>query len=200
MNTKTKALSIITIIAIAAVAATLAYTMQTTVSAQTNNTTNAVADQAVTSPSSSPLNNQNSGGMNFAGGFGGPEGGFGGPGMMMTEQGNFSGPGAFGRCGRGGFVQGGFGQIEVSSEFTANVTAIAKADSDVANLLNSGYNITAVHPIVQTTIDGNGNVVTKALNAELLLESSNGRATVLVSLDQAKVTKIVTLTMTVIEK
>ena len=114
--------------------------------------------------------------------------------------------------GRGGFRGGprgmgpgqefrGFGAIQVSSEFQQNVTNIAKADSDVQNLLNNGYNVTSVRPIITSIIDANGNVVTKATSAELILQKdTTGRALVIVNLDQAKVTKIVTMTKTIIEK
>jgi len=185
MNTKTKALSLLAVVAIAAVAGTIAFSMQSTAAnAQTPND-NAVASDAVSSPTSTLTDNAYNASAVFNGGYLGFRG-------RMVPEGGFGGAG---RCGPGGF-----GQIQVSSDFTANVTTIANADSDVQNLLNSGYNITAVHPIITTTIDGNGNVVTKASNAELILQSTTGRATVLVNLDQAKVTKIVTLTMTEIDK
>jgi hypothetical protein len=100
----------------------------------------------------------------------------------------------FGRCGRG------FGELQVSSDFTANVTNIAKNDSNVQNLITQGYNITAIRPVITTSIDGNGNVVTKATTADLMMLGNNGRAIVVVDLSQAKVTKIVTLTMTEIDK
>jgi hypothetical protein len=97
---------------------------------------------------------------------------------------------------------GGFGQdnVQVSADFTANVTNIAKNDSDVQNLLSQGYNITSIHPVISTTIDGNGNVVTKASTADLTLVGTNGHALVVVDLSQAKVTKIVTMTRTEIDK
>lgn len=179
MNTKTKALSLLAVIAIAAVAGTLVYAMvQPTTNAQTNNT---VASDAVSAPTSSPADNPNNA-SNFNGGY-----------MDFRGHRGFGGPGG---CGPAGF-----GVIQVSSEFTANVTNIAKADSDVQNLLNSGYNITAVRPIISTVIDANGNAVTKASTAELILQKdTTGRAFVLVNVDQAKVTKIVTLTMTEIDK
>lgn len=94
----------------------------------------------------------------------------------------------------------GFSAIQVNSDFTANVTNIAKNDSDVQNLLNQGYNITSIRPVISTVIDGNGNVVTKASTADLTLEGTNGRALVVVDLNQAKVTKIVTMTVTEIDK
>ncbi len=67
--------------------------------------------------------------------------------------------------------------------------------TDVQNLLNQGYNITSIRPVITTTIDGNGNIVTKATSADLILQSTTVRALVVVDLNQAKVTKIVTMTV-----
>jgi hypothetical protein len=90
--------------------------------------------------------------------------------------------------------------IQLSSEFTANVTNIANNDSDVQNLLNQGYNMASIRPNISTTVDDNGNVVTKASTADLTLIATNGRELVVVDLSQEKVTKIVTLTVTEIDK
>jgi hypothetical protein len=108
----------------------------------------------------------------------------------------------FGMGHRGGPNRmGGLRGLQVSSEFTQNVTTIAQGDSDVQNLLSQGYNITSIRPIISTIIDGNGNIATKAATANVLLEGDNGsRAFVVVDLSQAKVTKIVTLTVTEINK
>ena len=46
---------------------------------------------------------------------------------------------------------GGYGNIEVSSEYTAAVNNILGNDTDVANLLSQGYNVTAIHPIIKTS-------------------------------------------------
>ncbi len=62
-----------------------------------------------------------------------------------------------------------FGSIQVSSDFTQNVPNIAKNDTDVPNLLNQGYNITSVRPVINTVIDGNGHIATKAFSADLTL-------------------------------
>ncbi len=97
----------------------------------------------------------------------------------------------------------GFGpkNVDISSDYISNVTAVAKADTDVQNLLNSGYNITRVMPQIKMTIDANGNVALKATNATLLLTNgTTGRALVTVDLTNNKVTQIVTLTNTVINK
>lgn len=111
---------------------------------------------------------------------------------------NFGGMG-FGRHGFGGF--GGFGPVEVSSEFEQNVTNIAKSDTDVQNLLAEGYNITSVRPVIKSVVDADGYVTTKATSAIVMLQKdTSGRASVFVNLEEGKVTRIVILTRTVIEK
>jgi len=93
------------------------------------------------------------------------------------------------------------GFVEVSEEFKENVINIAKNDSDVQNLLNDGYNVTGVRPIIKTIVEGDGSVVTKATIAIVMLEKdTTSHASVWVDLEQGKVTKIVILTRTVIEK
>lgn len=113
-----------------------------------------------------------------------------------------SGPMGFGRRGMGfAHVFRGFGGFEMSDEYKAAVTTILQADTDVQQLLTDGYNVTRIMPIVKTVIDGEGNVVTKATNATVILTKEGaGLAFVLVDLTQNKVTQIVTYTKTVIEK
>ena len=62
------------------------------------------------------------------------------------------------------------------------------------------YNITSIRPIITANIDGSGNIVAKATTANLTLQGTNSRAFVVVDLSQNKVTKIVTLTKTEIDK
>jgi len=155
-------------------------------------------------PAVSTINGTNiggffNGGMGFGGhrmdGFGGPGGmgGLGGPGGIRGLSdfgGNISSP----------MMPGGFGQIQVSAAYTQNVTNILQNDTDVQNLLSQGYNITSITPVMSTSIDGNGNVVTSATTANVILQSTTGRAYVVVDLSQDKVTKIVTITRTEIDK
>ena len=119
----------------------------------------------------------------------------------------FRGPGhgmGFGKHGFGGGPRGafgGFGPVEVSSEFEQNVTNIAKSDTDVQKLLADGYNITLVRPVIKSVVDANGYVTTKATSAIVILQKdTTGLATVTVNIEEAKVTQIVILTRTVIEK
>jgi hypothetical protein len=109
---------------------------------------------------------------------------------------------AYGGCrgfGRHGF--GGFGPAEVSAEYNQTVTSIAENDSDVQNLTAQGYSIIDIRPIIKNVVDGQGNVTLKATTAIVVLKKdTSGYATALVDIEQSKVTEIVTLTRTVIEK
>jgi hypothetical protein len=97
--------------------------------------------------------------------------------------------------------RGGFGFIEVSDEFKENVINIAKSDQDVQALLTDGYNITQVRPNIKTVVEADGTVVTKATSAIVMLEKdTTNHATAWVDLEESKVTEIVILTRTVIDK
>lgn len=182
INRKIMALTLLTLVAFAAVMGGFLLTTQAT---DTNDTTKTTAENittVTTDDSYSVIPDWNIGGM----GFGGPE--FGG------------GPGHRCRGGFGGF-ESGFTSVEVSAEFEEKVINIAKSDMDVQQLLDEGYNVTRVMPIVKTIIDGDGNVVTKATNATVMLEKdTTGRAIVSVDLEQEQVTQIIILTRTVINK
>ena len=96
---------------------------------------------------------------------------------------------------------GGYGSIQVSEEYEQNVINIVENDTDVQNLLSEGYNVTSVRPIISTVIDAEGYVTTRATTAVLMLQKdTSGCAFVSVDIGEAKVTEIVILTRTVIEK
>ena len=186
MNAKTKALLLLSVIAVALVAGSLIFVTQSLAKADT---TTSVATDPETTPSSS-VNATDNVPINF--------GGFGNGPMAMGMETRF---GIGHRMDRG--FAGGFGTqgIQVSADFTTNVTNIAKSDNDVQNLRSQGFNITSIRPVITTSIDGNGNIVTQASTANVLLVGNNGsRSFVVVDLSQAKVTKIVTLSVTEIDK
>jgi Tfp pilus assembly protein PilE len=118
-----------------------------------------------------------------------------------AENNTFLGPPAFGgRCGREG-RRGLSMMITVSEEFKENVLNITESDSDVQQLLADGYNVTYIRPIIETIVEGDGSVVTKATSAVVMLEKdTTGYASVWVDLEAAKVTRIVIITRTVIDK
>lgn len=119
-------------------------------------------------------------------------------GTMMMDQ----GPGEFMRRPGGHHMMdgAGMGNIEVSSEYTANVNAILNNDTDVAAIITQGYNVTAIHPNIKTVVQADGTITTNASTATVFLQGTSGYATVNVDLANAKVTYIVEITRTVIDK
>ncbi|MEM2905919.1 MAG: hypothetical protein QW587_09365 [Candidatus Bathyarchaeia archaeon] len=78
-----------------------------------------------------------------------------------------------------------------------NAINIAQSDSDVQDLLSDGYNITG-RPIITTEVDAEGNVTARAI--VMLQKDATNWASVSVDFQEGKVTEIVILTGTVIEK
>jgi asparagine N-glycosylation enzyme membrane subunit Stt3 len=114
----------------------------------------------------------------------------------MGEQG-FGGP----RGGHCGPRQDSASGIEVSQEYTDNVNAILNSDTDVANLIAEGYNVTSIHPIVKSVVQGDGSITTAANTAVVTMTNgTSGQATVTVDVTNATVTQITTTTRTVIDK
>lgn len=184
INKKTIAISLILLTTLAAAVGTL--TLTAFAAADTNSTTTDTIT-AVTADTSQSINQMQFGGnmmMDSQGssGFGGGPGGHGGHGQAMGDMGSMS-------------------NIEVSTEYTANVNAILGNDSDVQNLIAQGYNVTSINPIVKNIIESDGTLATKATTATVILQNGTaGFATVNVDVANAKVTQIVTITRTVIDK
>jgi hypothetical protein len=171
------ALTLLTVVAFAAI---MGGFLLTTKAADTTSTTDTNTATSTANGNCMDIPSWN----NFSMGFGRPEFG-GGP-----------GPGL-----RGGHGFGGFGPVEVSAEFVQNVTNIAKSDADVQKLLADGYNITLLRPVIKSVVDANGYVTARATSAIVMLQKdTSGRASVFVNLEEGKVTRIVILTRTVIEK
>jgi hypothetical protein len=168
---KTAAMALLLITACAAVIGGLMMTAQAT---ETNSTTSTIADL------NSNANSLQGWGMGD---------------MMTGDQGFGRGP-----RGHGGFM-GGMGNIEISSEYTETINAILENDTDVQNLIAEGYNVTSINPIVKNVIEADGTLVTKATTAIVTLQNgTSGYATASVDVEQAKVTQIVIITRTVIDK
>ncbi|MGA2386817.1 MAG: hypothetical protein ABSG33_09825 [Candidatus Bathyarchaeia archaeon] len=185
MDNKIKVLALISIVVAAAVGTAMVLASQTTAKGETPTVASDVQPQL------SSINATNSNG--FQNGFMG----FAGPRGMGGGHGGHDGFGGFQGFGVNFFngTANGFGPIQVSAAFTQNVTNILNSSTDVQALFNQGWNVTSIRPIITTTIDGNGNVVTQATSANVILQGTDGRALVVVNLTTDKVTKIVTTTI-----
>ena len=186
MDRRIKVLALISIVVAAAFSTVMVLATQALAKADTPGS----VQQAV-QPEVSSINATNDNGfMNGTIGFGGPRGmggGFGG-------SSGFGGFGGFGENFINGTAQG-YGSIQISSDFTNNVTSILNSSTDVQALFSQGWNVTSIRPVITSTLNGDGNVVTQATNANVILQGTNGRALVVVDLTTDKVTKIVTTTV-----
>lgn len=92
--------------------------------------------------------------------------------------------------------------VELSEGFKEKVLGIASGDGDVQKLLSEGYNVSDIKVAhVKLTVQENGQITMEADKAVLLLvKSDGGRAFVEVDLKAEKVTRIVIVNVTVIEK
>lgn len=179
MNRKIKVLALISIVVAAAVGASMVMMLMATAKADTQSSVSQDAQPSLPSFNTTIGNgfsNSNTGGpRGMSGGFGGP-GGFGGNNFLNGTDNTF-------------------GSIQVSSAYTQNVTNILNNSTDVQALFSQGWNVTSIKPVITTTIDGNGNVITQATTANVIIQGTNGRAFVVVDLTTQKVTKIVTTTV-----
>ncbi len=115
---------------------------------------------------------------------------------MMGDQGFGGGPG--GHRGKfGGFTE----NMRISSEYNQTVTNILGNDADVQNLISEGYTVMSIRPKIESVIGADGTITTKATTAIVTLQNgTTGYATVGLDITNAKVTQIVILTRTVIDK
>ncbi len=179
MNRKTTAISLILLTTLAAAVGALTLTAfaATDTNSTTTDTTTIITSDAA----------QNANQLQFDGR------------MMMDSQGFGGGPGGHGGHGEG--FMGGMANIEVSTEYTANVNAILDNDTDVQNLVSQGYNVTSINPIVKNVIGGDGTLTTQATTAIVTMQNgTSGYATVKVDVANSTVTQIITITRTVIDK
>jgi hypothetical protein len=122
-------------------------------------------------------------------------------GIQMMEQGDQGFGGGHGGSGHGTDSFNGMNGIEISSEYNATVTSILESDTDVANLISEGYNVTSINPVVKTVVEGDGTIATKATTAVVIMTNgTSGIASLKVDLENSKVTYITIVTKTVIDK
>ncbi len=179
MDKKTLALTLVLVTISAAVLAGLA---ATTFAAETNPNTNTTTTSSTSDASATSVSGNTASSP------------FEGPGMMVMDRGFLGGRG-HGRFG------GQMENIVISSAFNQTINNILGNDTDVQKLVSQGYNMTAIRPVITTTIAGDGTLTTKATSATLAMQNgTTGYAIVKIDVTNAKVTQIVIYTRTVIDK
>lgn len=90
--------------------------------------------------------------------------------------------------------------VEVSEEYKERVLEIIRGDPDTAKLLEEGFNVTRVKPIIKTYVGADGSVTLRADQALVVLRKDKSFALALVDLKEGKVVKIAIISATLIEK
>jgi len=81
--------------------------------------------------------------------------------------------------------------IEVSEGFKDRVVNILQSNENTSKLLNEGYNITAIRPIIKLVVQDDGNILLKAVGAWVTLhKEGEGVVHVLVDLEKSEVVSI----------
>ncbi|HTY75443.1 MAG TPA: hypothetical protein VMD05_07755 [Candidatus Nanoarchaeia archaeon] len=123
-------------------------------------------------------------------------------GIMTGDQGFGAGPGGMnGPGGRGNAFDRSMWSTEISAAYNQTISNILGNDTDVQKLVSEGYNLTSINPILSSTIGADGTLTTKASAAIVTMQDgTSGFATIKVDITNAKVTQIVIITKTVIDK
>ncbi|MEB3755826.1 MAG: hypothetical protein GSR79_03070 [Desulfurococcales archaeon] len=85
-------------------------------------------------------------------------------------------------------------KIMVSDEFRQNVIGILESNTTTADLINNGYNVTMIKPIIQEVVNGDNTIALHATGAIVILHDNNGshqgNVKVLIDLENGKVVKL----------
>lgn len=90
--------------------------------------------------------------------------------------------------------------VEVSEEYRERVLEIIRRDPDTAKLLEEGYNVTHVRPIIKAYVGADGSVTLRADQALVVLRKDRSLALALVDLREGRVVRIAIISATLIEK
>jgi hypothetical protein len=90
--------------------------------------------------------------------------------------------------------------VQVSLEYNETVMDILRSNEETSELLNQGYNVVSIRPVIRAYIEGDGTVVFKAQQALVVL--SNGSVTVmyLVDISSRAVTHIATINISALKE
>ncbi len=84
-----------------------------------------------------------------------------------------------------------YGIFELSSEFKDKVLSILRSDRNVSRLLDEGYDISAIRPIIKIAVQGDGSAALKVAEVWVsLYKEGEGVVHVLINYGEGKVVKI----------
>ncbi|MEM1744526.1 MAG: hypothetical protein QW730_04955 [Candidatus Nezhaarchaeales archaeon] len=92
------------------------------------------------------------------------------------------------------------GSIKISPEYNETVMNILSSNGDVKNLLNQGYSVVSMRPLVTAYVQGDGTVALKAEKAIVVLSNGNIVVTYVVDITSRSVTHIATINVGAIKE
>jgi len=90
--------------------------------------------------------------------------------------------------------------IQVSSEYNQTVMDILKSNEEVLRLLEQGYSVISIRPIIRAYVEGDGTVVFKAQQALVVLSNGSTTVTYLVDISSGTVTHIATINISALRE
>jgi len=90
--------------------------------------------------------------------------------------------------------------IQVSSEYNQTVMDILKSNGEVLRLLEQGYSVVSIRPIIRAYVEGDGTVVFKAQQALVVLSNGSATVTYLVDIGSRTVTHIATINISALKE
>lgn len=92
------------------------------------------------------------------------------------------------------------GLIQISPEYNETVTSILSTNSDVKSLLDQGYVVASVRPVITAYVQGDGTIAFRAEKAVVILTNGNTTATYVVDIASRSVTHIATVNVSAIKE
>lgn len=85
------------------------------------------------------------------------------------------------------------GTFQISAEYNETINEVLRSNDDTCNLLNQGYSVVLIRPIVKAYVQGDGTVSFRASQAIVVLSNNSIAAMYLIDVDTKKVIHVATV-------
>lgn len=83
--------------------------------------------------------------------------------------------------------------FQISAEYNETINEVLRANDDTCNLLNQGYRVVLIRPIVKAYVQGDGTVSLRGPQAIVVLSNNSTAAVYLINVDTREVTHVATV-------
>ena len=90
--------------------------------------------------------------------------------------------------------------FEVSPEYNQTVMRVLTSNTETKGLLDQGYKVVSIRPIVKAYVQGDGTIVFKAGQALVVLSNGNTTVTYLIDIGSGTVTHIATINVSALKE